>query len=177
MARPHWLAVWPARSGFVRTVISPSRASLDPSRVVLQQPRANLSILDWEYTYGLLIPRWVGPGNTNLTAAACVQQAVYRFCRGLCTSFQRRTRPCATIGLFRHGLRDVAKRSPPLSLCTNNNNPRVECERSPLTAMATKAKAKSAIPKPPIIGTLAAVGAPQAISPQLSPQLASAGVV
>jgi hypothetical protein len=67
----------------VCTVISPSRASLDPSRVVLQQPRANLSILDWECTYGLLNPRWVGPGNTNLTAAACVQQAVYRFCRGL----------------------------------------------------------------------------------------------
>ena len=104
----------------VCTVISPSRASLDPSRVVLQQPRANLSILDWEYTYGLLIPRWVGPGNTNLTAAACVQQAVYRFCRGLCTSFQRRTRPCATIGLFRHGPRDVAKRSPPLSLCKSD---------------------------------------------------------
>ena len=32
-------------------------------------------------TYGLLKSRWVGPGDSNLTATACVQRVVQRFFR------------------------------------------------------------------------------------------------
>ena len=69
-----------------------SGVSLTPAGGAMGHLRGPASILGQRHTYGLLKSRWAGPGDSNLTATACVQQAFYRFVSGLCTVCGRHTR-------------------------------------------------------------------------------------
>ena len=87
---------------------------MTPSVVAQRPPKLKCGILGPGYTYGLLIHRRVGPGDPNLAATACVQQAVYRFFRGLGIVFGKHTRCFTTIALFQHGPSDHRNWSEPL---------------------------------------------------------------
>ena len=88
-----------------------SGVSLTPAGGAMGHLRGPASILCQRHTYGLLKSRRVGPGDSNVTAAACVQQAFQRFFRGLCTVCRRHTRLCAAPQPLSHGLRTAPKRA------------------------------------------------------------------
>ena len=77
-----------------------SGVSLTPSKVLQYPPKLNRTILGPEYTYGLLIPGRASLGEPNLATTACVQQAVYRFFRGLRIMFGKYTRCGTATALF-----------------------------------------------------------------------------
>ena len=75
-----------------------SGVSLTPAGGAMGHLRGPASILGQRHTYGLLKSRRAGPGDSNLTATACVQRASQRFFSGLCTVCGRHTRLCAASG-------------------------------------------------------------------------------
>ena len=79
---------------------------MTPFVVAQRPPKLKCGILGPGYTYGLLIHRRVGLGDPNLAATECVQQAVYRFFRGLGIVFGKHTQCGTAIALFQHGPSD-----------------------------------------------------------------------
>ena len=86
-----------------------SGVSSTPAGGAMGHLRGHTSIPGQRDMYGLLKSRRVGPGDSNLTATACVQQAFYRFVSGLCTVCGRHTRLCAASEPLCHDPRAAPK--------------------------------------------------------------------